>query len=76
MWMATLTLTAIGTSTGVVIPKDMLDRLKVNKGDSLYAFETPEGYLLTASESVLEEQLTAGRQLMKHYRDTFRALAE
>lgn len=45
--MATLKLTAIGTSTGAVIPKEMLARLKVEKGDTLFAIETPEGYLLT-----------------------------
>ena len=42
-----LKLTTIGTSTGVVIPKEMLARLKMGKGDTLYAIETAEGYLLT-----------------------------
>jgi hypothetical protein len=41
----TLKLTEIGTSTGTVIPKEMLKRLKVKKSDSLYAIETPEGCL-------------------------------
>ena len=33
---ATLKLTAIGTSTGVVIPKEMLNRMKVERGDALH----------------------------------------
>ena len=41
--MTTLKLTAVGTSTGVVIPKEMLTRLSVAKGDALYAVETPDG---------------------------------
>jgi putative addiction module antidote len=72
----TLKLTKIGTSTGIVIPKDMLVRMKVQKGESLYAIETPEGYLLTPYDPAIEEQLVAGRDFMKEYRDTFKALAK
>lgn len=74
--MQTLKLTKIGTSTGAVIPKDMLTRLKVVKGDSLYAIETPEGYLLTPYDPTIEEQLKAGREFMKEYRETFKVLAK
>ncbi len=45
--VATLKLTAISTSTGVVIPKEMLNRMKVERGDALHVIETPDGYLLT-----------------------------
>jgi putative addiction module antidote len=74
--MNALKLTTIGTSTGAVIPKKMLARLKVGKGDTLYAIETAEGYLLTPYDPAIEEQLKAGQQLMKEYRDTFKALAK
>jgi putative addiction module antidote len=74
--MQTLKLTRIGTSTGAVIPKEMLARLKVEKGDVLYAVETPDGYLITPYDPAIEEQLEAGREFMKEYRDTFKALAK
>ena len=74
--MQTLKLTKIGTSTGAVIPKEMLGRRKVKKGDVLYAIETPEGYLLTPYDPAIEKQLEAGREFMKEYRDTFKALAK
>ena len=74
--MTALKLTTIGTSTGVVIPKEMLSRLKVAKGDTLYAIETAEGYLLTPYDPAIQEQLEAGKQFMKEYRDTFKALAK
>ena len=74
--MQTLKLTKIGTSTGAVIPKEMLGRLKVKKGDVLYAIETPEGYLLTPYDPAIEKQLETGREFMKEYRDTFKALAK
>ena len=73
--MIALKLTAIGTSFGVVIPKEMLSKLKVKKGDSLYAIETAVGYLLTSYDPAIEEQLQAGKELMKEYRDTIKALA-
>lgn len=74
--MHSIKLTAIGNSTGTVIPKEMLARLKVEKGDMLYAIETPEGYLLTPYDPSIHDQLEAGRQFMKEYRDTFKVLAE
>jgi bifunctional DNA-binding transcriptional regulator/antitoxin component of YhaV-PrlF toxin-antitoxin module len=54
----------------------MLARLKVEKGDILFAIETAEGYLLTPYDPTIAEQLKAGRQFMKKYRETFKALAE
>ena len=73
---ATLKLKAIGTSTGVVIPKEMLNRMKVEQGDTLHVIETPEGYLLTPYDPKVAAQIEAGREFMKDYRDTFKALAK
>ena len=74
--MAQLKLTKVGTSTGAIIPKEMLARLKVGKGDTLYAIETKEGYLLTPYDPAIADQLEAGREFMKEYRETFKALAK
>mgnify|MGYP003577931734 FL=1 len=74
--MHTLKLTQIGNSVGVILPKEMLARLKLEKGDSLYVTDTPEGMALTPYDPALEEQLDQGREFMKEYRDTFRALAK
>jgi putative addiction module antidote len=74
--VASLKLTTMGTSTGAVIPKEMLAHMKVEKGDILYAIETADGYLITPYDPSIEDQLEAGRRFMKDYRDTFKALAE
>lgn len=74
--MTVLKLTTVGTSTGVVIPKEMLSRLKVGKGDTLFAIETPSGYLLTPYDPEIERQLRLGQEVMNEYRDTLRALAK
>jgi putative addiction module antidote len=74
--MTALKVTAIGTSIGVVIPEEMLARLKVGKGDDLYAVETAEGYHLTPYDPAIAEEVKLGERFMKQYRDTFKALAK
>ena len=73
--MQTLKLTKIGTSVAAVIPQEMLSRLNIASGDSLFAIGTPEGYLLTPDPAV-EEQVKAARDFMQEYRETFQALAK
>ncbi len=72
----TLKLTRYGTSTGIIIPKEMLARMHVAQGDQLFAIETAEGYLLTPYDPSIEAQLQAGRTFMKANRDVFKALAK
>lgn len=74
--MQTLKLTQIGNSVGVILPKEVLTRLKVEKGDLLYVTDTPSGVALTPYDPNFEEQLALGREFMREYRDTFRALAK
>ena len=74
--MQTLKLTQIGNSVGVILPKEVLARLKLEKGDSLYLTDTPHGLALTPYDPEIEEQLDQAREFMKEFRDTFRALAK
>ncbi len=74
--MHALKLTQIGNSVGVILPKEVLARLKVEKGDMLYVSDTPDGVSLTALDPGFAEQLELGREFMREFRDTFRALAK
>ena len=74
--MPALKLTGVGTSTGVVIPKEMLTRMNVEKGDVLQAVETKDGYLITPYDQEVQRQLELGREFLKKYRETFQALAK
>jgi putative addiction module antidote len=74
--MLKVKITTIGSSAGVILPKQALARLKVGKGDQLFMVETKDGYLLTPYNPSVEEQLKIGQDFMKEYRDTFRALAK
>ena len=74
--MHALKLTRIGNSVGVVLPKEVLARLKLEKGDTVFVTETPDGFALTPYDPKLKEQLKAGRKFMQEYRDAFHALAK
>lgn len=74
--MFALKLTQIGNSVGVILPKEVLARLKLEKGSSVFIIETPNGYVLTPYDPALAEQIEAGREFMQEYRDTFHQLAK
>jgi putative addiction module antidote len=74
--MQTLKLIQIGNSVGVILPKEVLARLKLVKGDTVYVTDTPGGVALTPYDPSFEEQLELGREFMREYKDTFRALAK
>ena len=71
-----LKLTQIGNSVGLILPKDVLARLRVEKGDTVFVTETPDGCAITPYDPSIETQLQAGREFMREFRDTFHALAK
>ena len=74
--MTQLKVTQIGNSLGVILPKEMVARLKVEQGDTLFATDAPGGVTLSAYDERVERQLKLGRAFMKEYRDTLKALAK
>jgi putative addiction module antidote len=74
--MHMLKLTQIGNSVGVILPKEALAKLRLEKGQSVFLTETPDGYALTPYDPKLEEQIQAGREFMREFRDTFHQLAK
>ena len=71
-----LKLTTIGNSTGVILPKEILARLKIERGDTLYLIETPDGLKLTPYDEEFAAEMASARRVMKKYRDVLRKLAE
>lgn len=74
--MIKLKVTQIGNSLGVVLPKEALARLKVDKGDELFLTEAPDGYRITPQGEGIEAQLEAARAIMKKRRAVLRELAK
>ena len=71
-----LKITAIGNSAGVILPKELLAKLRVGKGDELYALETPDGIRLTAHDPVFAAQMEVAEKIMRDRRELLRKLAE
>lgn len=71
-----LKITKIGNSAGVILPKEVLARLRVGLGDSLYVTEAPDGIRITASNPDFEEKLALAEQIMREDRDILRVLAQ
>jgi putative addiction module antidote len=74
--MTALKLTQIGNSVGLILPKEVLARLKLEKGDTVFVTDAANGVMLTPYDPTLDEQLDAGRAFMREYRDTFHQLAK
>ena len=74
--MQALKLIQIGNSVGVVLPKEILAQLDVDKGDSLFFSATPNGVRITATSPEFETQMTAARGIMKKRRNVLAELAK
>ena len=72
----TLKLTQIGNSVGVILPEEVLSRLRLEKGQTVFLTETPQGYAFTPYDPALDEQVQLGREFMREFRDTFHQLAK
>ncbi len=75
--MIALKVTQIGNSVGVVLTREALAKLGVEKGDVVYLTEAPGGDLrISAYDPGVAEEIAAGEAFMDEYKDTFRALAK
>ncbi|NCT68335.1 MAG: AbrB/MazE/SpoVT family DNA-binding domain-containing protein [Rhodanobacteraceae bacterium] len=71
-----LKITTIGNSAGVILPKELLARLRLEKGDELYALETPDGIKLTVFDPELAAQMEVAERVMRERRTLLHKLAQ
>lgn len=71
-----LKVTRIGNSAGVVLPKELLSKLRVGPGDTLYVTETPDGIRVTAANPDFAAKMDMAEQIMREDRDILRVLAK
>jgi putative addiction module antidote len=75
--MATTTkVIAVGNSAGVILPKEILARLNVQKGDLLYITEGSQGIRLLPFDTEFATQMEVAREVMRENRDVLQRLAE
>lgn len=71
-----LKITTVGNSAGIVLPKELLARLRAKKGDTLYVVETPDGFKLTPYDEEFARQMEVAENVMREDRDLLRRLAD
>ncbi len=71
-----LKITTIGSSLGILLPHEILSKLRVGKGDTLYVTETPDGIELRAFDEEFAEDMAIAERVMREDRDVLRKLAE
>ncbi len=71
-----LKVTKIGNSLGVILPRDLLGKLQLDKGDSIFLVDTPEGLRITSYDPAFAEQMEQARTLMKKRRNVINELSK
>ncbi len=74
--MSAIKLIAVGNSVGMTLPKELLAKLGVQKGDTVYAVETEDGIRLTAHDPEFEAQMAQAREIMRRRKAVLRELAK
>ena len=74
--MGVLKISTVGKSAGVILPKEILERLRVSKGDELYLVEESDGFKLTPYNRDFVEQMKKAEGIMREDRDVLKVLAE
>jgi len=74
--MVKLKVTTVGSSTGVVLPKEVLARLNIGKGDTLFLTEDQNGYRLTPYDPDFERQMGLLRKVTAERRNVLKELAK
>lgn len=70
-------LVAVGNSTGAVFPKEVLAKLRVERGDQLFLSEAPDGsFRLSAYDPAFARQMELAEEIMREDRDILRVLAQ
>ncbi len=71
-----LKVTAIGNSTGGILPKELLEKLRVSRGDELMVYETPDGITLSPFDAEFARQMDVAEKIMRRRRNLLRKLGE
>ena len=74
--MATAKIIAVGNSAGIILPKEVLARMNVEKGDTVYIAETPTGFQISPYDEEFSVKMEVAHRVIRRYRDAFKRLAE
>lgn len=67
----------VGNSTGLILPKELVSRLKLEQGDWLYVTENADGTVrLSPYDPTFEKGMKIAERAMKTYRNALAELAK
>ncbi len=72
----TLKVITVGNSVGVVLPRELLEKLRVGKGDLLQVLDVPGGVTLTAYDADFAKQLDVAERVAREDRDVLKHLGD
>lgn len=71
-----LKVTQIGNSLGVVLPRDVVANLDIQKGDTLHLTKSPDGYRVTKTDPEFARKMELAREIMRKRHNALRELAK
>jgi putative addiction module antidote len=74
--MASLKVVQVGNSLGVILSREIIERLRLAKGDEVAVVETPNGIELTPYDPDFDRKLEAAKKVTKRNRKALRQLAK
>jgi putative addiction module antidote len=75
--MVALKVRKVGNSLGLVLPKEVVGRLRTAEGEDVFLLEGPNNtYRLTPFDPVFEKKMKKAEEIMARYRNTLHALAK
>jgi putative addiction module antidote len=75
--MVALKIRKIGNSLGVVLPKEVIGRLRTGEGEDIFLLEGPNNsYRITPFDPVFEKKMEKAEEIMARYRNTLHVLAK
>jgi putative addiction module antidote len=75
--MVALKIRKVGNSLGLVLPKDVVKRLRTGEGDEVFLIEGPNNtYRLTPFDPAFEKKMDKAEEIMARYRNTLHVLAK
>ena len=74
--MIKIKIISIGNSVGVLLPEELMSKLKLSSGDTLYASETENGIALTVHDPEFDAQMAIAEEIMSENVVLLRKLAK
>lgn len=69
-------LTAIGNSTGLRVPSELLAQMGLKKGDSVYLVPTKDGFIVSVYDPEFAADVKLAKRFMKKYKNALHELAK